>query len=76
MDEQHPPAPRHLSSAEFREAGYAVIDWLADYRERVATLPVMSRVAPGAIRAALPPAPPAAGEPFDAILADLDRLIV
>ena len=76
MDERQPGPPRHLSADEFRRAGYAVIDWLADYHERVADLPVMSRVAPGDIRAALPPAPPVAGESFAAILADVERLIV
>ncbi len=76
MDERQPEPPRHLSADEFRRAGYAVIDWLADYHERVAGLPVMPRVAPGEIRAALPPAPPAAGESFAAILADVERLLV
>jgi len=75
MDERQPEPPRHFSAEEFRRAGYAVIDWLADYHERVADLPVMAQVAPGAIRAALPPAPPATGEPFEAILADVERLI-
>ena len=70
-----PNPPRHLSDEEFRRAGYALIDWLIDYRARVAELPVMPRVAPGDIRAGLPAAPPQAGESFDAILADLAPLI-
>lgn len=36
----------------------------------------MARTEPGGIRAQLPASPPAAAEPFDAILADLDRIIV
>lgn len=67
--------PRHLSDEEFRRAGYAVIDWLIDYRARVADLPVMPRVTPGDIRATLPAAAPAHGESFDDILADLVPLI-
>ena len=53
-----------------------MIDWIADYRTRVAELPVMARTAPGEVRAQLPTEPPAAPEPFDAILADLDRIVV
>ncbi len=71
-----PEPPTHLSSEAFREAGYAVIDWLADYRERVADLPVMAQVEPGEIRRALPDSPPIEGEPFDAILRDVEALIV
>ena len=66
----------HMTSDEFRRWGHAVVDWLAAYQERVASLPVQSSVQPGEIRAKLPPQPPQQGESFDAILADVDRLIV
>jgi len=36
----------------------------------------MSTVAPGALRDALPPTPPSLPEPFENVLADLDRLIL
>jgi aromatic-L-amino-acid decarboxylase len=65
-----------MTPEEFRRLGHRVVDWVADYRERVASLPVMSRAAPGEVRAALPSSPPAAPEGFEAILADLDRVIV
>jgi aromatic-L-amino-acid decarboxylase len=65
-----------MTPEEFRRLGHRVVDWVADYRERVADLPVMSRAAPGEIRAVLPSSPPAAPEGFEAILADLDRVIV
>jgi aromatic-L-amino-acid decarboxylase len=42
----------------------------------VGSLPVRSQVSPGDVRAALPPSPPEVGEPFDAVLADLDRVVV
>jgi aromatic-L-amino-acid decarboxylase len=61
-----------MSPAEFRRWGHAVVDWVADYQERVASLPVLSQVKPGHIRAALPADPPQSGEPFDAVLRDLD----
>lgn len=65
-----------MTADEFRTHGRAVVDWVADYLERVGDLPVTSDVAPGAVRAALPPAPPERGEPFDAILGDLDGIVV
>ncbi len=66
----------HMTAEEFREAGYAVVDWIADYQRRVETLPVMSRVEPGQIRASLPTAPPVKGERFETLLRDFDRLIL
>lgn len=70
------PTSFHMTPDEFRAYGYAVIDWIADYQRRVESLPVMSQVQPGDIRALLPPHPPAQGEAFDAILADIDRVIL
>ena len=66
----------HLTPDEFREQGHRVVDWIADYQGRVESLPVFSPAKPGDLRAALPPAAPEQGEAFDAILADVDRLIV
>ena len=65
-----------MTPDEFRRHGHAVVDWIADYRERVQDRPVMAPVAPGDIKALLPSAPPAEGEPFERILADLDRVVV
>ena len=66
----------HMTSEDFRRNGRAVVDWIADYMERVESFPVLSPVLPGEIRAKLPPDPPAHGESFDAMLADVDRLIL
>ena len=66
----------HMSPEEFRRHGRAVVDWIADYWERVEELPVLSQVGPGEIRAGLPAAPPIEGEPFEAMLADLDSVIL
>jgi aromatic-L-amino-acid decarboxylase len=56
--------------------GAEVLRWAADYLERVRELPVLAQVAPGEIRAALPPRAPEAPEPFSAVLADLDRVLL
>ena len=66
----------HMSAEEFRRHGHAVIDWIADYHERIEQYPVLSRVQPGEIRASLPAAPPDEGEPFEVILADLEQKIL
>lgn len=65
-----------MNPEEFRRLGHRVVDWIADYRASTAARPVMSRVEPGSIKAALPASPPVRGEPFEALLADLDRLLV
>jgi aromatic-L-amino-acid decarboxylase len=61
---------------EFRRHGHQVIDWIADYLQTIQERPVLAQVEPGEIRAALPAHPPQDGEPFDAVLADLDRVIM
>ncbi len=68
--------PQHMPPEAFRQAGYAVIDWLVDYQQRVAELPVKPPVAPGDIRALLPASAPQSGEPFTEMLADLERVVL
>lgn len=65
-----------MDHEEFRRRGHQLIDWIADYRASVAARPVMARTAPGDIRAQLPASPPLEAEPFDAILADLDAIVM
>lgn len=60
----------------FREDGQAALDWAASYLERVGDLPVLAQVEPGEIRARLPAAPPEDGEPFQAVLRDLDEVLM
>jgi len=75
-DKNLPEPPQHLSSEEFREHGHALIDWIADYWDRVENLPVMSQVAPGAIRDHLPSHAPETGEPFENLIRDLDSVVM
>ena len=49
---------------------------MADYLDGVERLPVSGATKPGDVRAALAPSPPDAPEPFESVLADLDRVIV
>jgi aromatic-L-amino-acid/L-tryptophan decarboxylase len=64
-----------VNTDEFRRQGHALIDRIADYWGTIEQRPVRAQVAPGAIIAALPAEAPEAGESFDTILADFDRLL-
>ncbi|HEU5363815.1 MAG TPA: pyridoxal-dependent decarboxylase [Gaiellaceae bacterium] len=60
----------------FRDDLGRASDWADAYLRRVGELPVAARVQPGEVRAKLPDAPPEHGEPFEAMLRDLDEVIV
>ena len=60
----------------FREDGAAALDWVAAYLERLREFPVLARVEPGEIRSRLPAEPPDAPEPFQAILGDVDEVLM
>jgi aromatic-L-amino-acid decarboxylase len=66
----------HMTPEEFRQHGLAVVNWIADYMEKVESFPVLSQVKPGEIRSSLPSEPPTQGEPFQAILGDVERWIL
>jgi aromatic-L-amino-acid decarboxylase len=65
-----------MTPEQFRKYGHAIVDWIADYRAGLEKLPVMARTEPGAVKAMLPASPPQTAEGFDAILADLDRVVL
>jgi aromatic-L-amino-acid/L-tryptophan decarboxylase len=71
-----PDKTYHMTPQQFRQHGRAVVDWIADYYERIETLPVLSQVEPGKIRQALPAEAPPEGESFDAILQDMNKVIL
>jgi aromatic-L-amino-acid/L-tryptophan decarboxylase len=60
----------------FRDDGYAAVDWAARYLETVGELPVLAQVAPGELSSKLPASAPEQGESFDAVLRDMDELIL
>jgi aromatic-L-amino-acid decarboxylase len=66
----------HMTPEEFRRRGREVVDWVADYMERVGDLPIRSHVAPGDVAAQLPLTAPERPESFDALLADLDAVVM
>ncbi|MDE3034091.1 MAG: aspartate aminotransferase family protein, partial [Acidobacteriota bacterium] len=62
-----------MDAQAFRRLGYQLVDWIADYRENLERLPVMSQAKPGEIRAAFPDHPPLKGGRMAQALAALDR---
>jgi aromatic-L-amino-acid decarboxylase len=65
-----------MDPEEFRRFGHEIVDWIADYRARVESRPVMAPVEPGAVRARLPVSPPDQPESFAAILRDVEAIVV
>jgi aromatic-L-amino-acid decarboxylase len=66
----------HMSMEEFRRRGHQLIDWIAEYYENVESYPVCAQTNPGEVCAALPESAPLNGESFDAVLADVERIIM
>jgi aromatic-L-amino-acid decarboxylase len=65
-----------MTPDEFRAAGHRLVDWIADYVETIESRPVTPDVEPGDVLRRLPLAAPAAPESFDAVLADVDDVVV
>src|ERR1051326_2703567 len=65
-----------MEKEEFRRFGHELVDWIADYFDRLDDLPVLAAIEPGDLKAQLPASPPQHGEPMESIISDLDRLIV
>ncbi|MGF1663613.1 MAG: pyridoxal phosphate-dependent decarboxylase family protein [Kineosporiaceae bacterium] len=65
-----------MTPEEFRTAGHALVDWVADHRSRLGDLPVAATTAPGEVAAGLAAHAPDRPEPLDGLLADLERVVV
>ena len=66
----------HMSADEFRQQGYAMVDWIADYWSRVEDMPVLSKVQPNDLFNALPSSVPEQSEDFSAIMQDVEKHIM
>jgi aromatic-L-amino-acid decarboxylase len=65
-----------VSPGSLRDDGPAALDWAAGYLERVDELPVLAQVEPGWLRAQLPAQAPEEGEPFSAVLRDVEEVLL
>ena len=61
---------------EFRKYAHQMVDWMADYYRAIETYPVRSAVRPGDIIKQLPPRAPEAGEPFEAMFRDFEKILL
>lgn len=66
----------HMSPTQFREEGKKMVDWIADYYENIEKYPVLSQVQPGQVYNQLPTAPPQKGEPMEAMMDDVSRIVM
>ena len=65
-----------MTPDEFRQAGHALIDWIADYRTDLEQRPVRAQVGPGEVRNSLPSTPPQSPLSAATMLRDLEQKIV
>jgi aromatic-L-amino-acid decarboxylase len=65
-----------VTPEQFRTHGRELVDWIADYLATLDERPVQPDVKPGDVLARLPEHPPAAPETFDAVMTDVDDIIV
>jgi aromatic-L-amino-acid decarboxylase len=68
--------PRERTRTDLRSDGAAALEWAARYLERVREYPVLAQVAPGEIKRRLPASAPEEPEPFEAVLRDLDEVLM
>jgi aromatic-L-amino-acid decarboxylase len=65
-----------MPAEEFRKYGYEIVDWIANYFEKIEQYPVLSQIEPGSLKKALPTSAPDAGEDFANVLEDMDKHIL
>lgn len=65
-----------MTSEDFKQWGYRFVDWAAEYLAHPEKHAVLSQVKPGDIRKQLPSEAPTNPESYEAMLRDLDRVIV
>ncbi len=65
-----------MPAEDFRRSGHRLIDWIADYFERMESLPVLSQIEPNSLKVSLPAAAPDRGEDFERIASDIEDLIL
>ncbi len=65
-----------MPDEDFRRYGYRMVDWIADYFERIEQLPVLSQIEPDWLKNNLPASAPETGEDFGDVLKDVERLIL
>lgn len=73
---ESPSEELHWDPETVRKNAYQAVDWVVDYLQKVESQQVYSSVEPGSVFDQVPVAPPVQGEDFEAILGDLDQIVM
>lgn len=73
---QREPKTGDMPKEDFRKYGHEIVDWIADYFERMEDLPVLSSIEPNSLKDNLPTNAPEKGEDFSNVIADVEKLIL
>jgi aromatic-L-amino-acid decarboxylase len=65
-----------MDNDEFRQWGYKLVDWVADYIQNVGDYPVQPSLEPGDVKRQLPAEAPPQGEPMQNIFEDFQKIIL
>jgi aromatic-L-amino-acid decarboxylase len=65
-----------MDTEAFRREAHRLADWIADYLADPSRYPVLAQVSPGGVSRQLPRDAPQAGESFDAIFGDFEKIIL
>lgn len=65
-----------MDSSDYRRHATALVDWLAEYHDTIASRPILPAVKPGDVAGQLPDRAPESPEPFERVFADFERVIV
>jgi aromatic-L-amino-acid decarboxylase len=76
LDPQQTSGLTDMGPEEFRAAAHEVVDLIADYLEHVESYAVLPAIEPGSIAPGFAAHAPESPEPIDAILADVERLVL
>ena len=76
MNNLHESKAYSMTNEEFRNYAHQLVDWMADYMDKVEEHPVLPDVKPGDILKSLEKEPPEKGESFDQIFSDFKEQIM
>ena len=65
-----------MTPEQFRQAGHELIDWIADLRSDIESLPVLAQVEPGDIHRRFDTSPPPGGDSISDLIATLDADVI
>lgn len=71
-----PPVPPLLDHKQFRQQGFEMVNYVADYLERIEERRVFPAVPPGYLAPMLPKEAPQNPEPWEEVMADIERVIM